>query len=100
MSHYLLVYDLAPDYLQRRGEFRALHLQLAWQAADAGQLELGGAVEDPVDTAMLLFRGESPAVAEAFAAADPYVKNGLVRAWRVRKWNTVVGDGAASPVKP
>ena len=28
---------------------------------------------------------------EAFAQADPYVRNGLVREWRVREWNVVVG---------
>jgi uncharacterized protein YciI len=29
--------------------------------------------------------------AEAFAAADPYVRNGLVTSWRVRPWTVVVG---------
>jgi len=28
----------------------------------------------------------------AFAKADPYVKNGLVKSWRVRKWATVIGE--------
>jgi hypothetical protein len=36
-----------------------------------------------------------PAGAEAFAAADPYVTNGLVSSWRVREWTTVVGATAA-----
>jgi uncharacterized protein YciI len=36
---------------------------------------------------------EDPAVVEAFAASDPYVRNGLVREWRVRSWNVVVGAG-------
>jgi hypothetical protein len=39
-------------------------------------------------------------VAEAFARADPYVRNGLVKNWHVREWTTVVGDFAATPVKP
>ena len=38
--HYLLFYDVAPDYLARRGEFRAAHLALAWAAADRGELVL------------------------------------------------------------
>jgi hypothetical protein len=29
--------------------------------------------------------------AEDFARNDPYVKAGLVTAWRVRQWNVVVG---------
>jgi uncharacterized protein len=98
--HYLLIYDLAADYLERRGAFRAEHLKLAWQASDRGELVMAGALADPVDAALLLFRSESPAAAEKFAAADPYVKNGLVARWRVQPWNTVAGPEAANPVRP
>jgi uncharacterized protein YciI len=56
-------------------------------------------VGEPVDLALLLFRGESPAVAERFAAADPYVRSGMVTCWRVRPWTTVVGEEAAAPVR-
>ena len=97
--HYLLFYDVAPDYLKRRGEFRAEHLALAWKACERGELILGGALADPVDSAVLLFQGDSPDVAERFVAADPYVKNGLVTRWRVRPWTTVVGETATSPVR-
>jgi uncharacterized protein YciI len=100
MMHYLLLYDLAPDYLDRRPRFRDEHLALAWQAHDRGELVLGGAVTEPVDTALLLFQGESPAAAEAFANADPYVRNGLVKSWRVRPWTTVIGAQAATPIRP
>jgi len=98
--HYLLLYDLADDYLARRPAFRALHLEAAWRGYDRGELVLGGAFADPADTAALLFKGDSPQVAEEFAKADPYVLNGLVRSWRVREWTTVVGESAASPVRP
>ena len=98
--HYLLLYDVVPDYVERRAAFRNEHLALAWQAHERGELVLGGALADPVDGAVLLFRGDSPAVAEAFAAADPYVRNGLVTRWRVRAWNTVVGESASTPVRP
>ncbi|HEU4881092.1 MAG TPA: YciI-like protein [Longimicrobium sp.] len=93
--HYLLFYDVAPDYLQRRTAFRAEHLQLARDAHARGELVLAGALDNPVDGAVLLFSGSSPAAAEAFAAADPYVRNGLVMSWRVREWTTVVGDNPA-----
>ena len=98
MPHYLLAYDLAPEYLQRRPAHRDAHLALAWAAADRGELVLGGATGDPVDGALLLFRGPGPQAAEAFARADPYVGHGLVTAWRVRPWATVVGADAATPV--
>ena len=98
--HYLLIYDTAPDYLERRAAFRSEHLSLAWEAHERGELVLGGALADPVDGAILLFTGDSPDVARKFAERDPYVRNGLVREWRVRPWTTVVGSGAATPVRP
>jgi uncharacterized protein len=97
--HYLLTYELAPDYLARRGEFRALHLGLAWEAAGRGELVLAGAAGDPPDSAVLVFSGSGPELAEAFAKNDPYVRNGLVKAWHVKPWNTVVGRDAANPVR-
>jgi hypothetical protein len=98
--HYLLFYDVSPDYLERRGLYRDEHLALAWQAHARGELVLGGALADPADGAVLLFQGDSPAVAENFVAADPYVRHGLVAGWRVRTWTTVVGTNAAAPVPP
>lgn len=98
--HYMLIYTLAPDYLERRGALREEHLGLGWAAHDRGELVLGGALTDPVDTAILLFQGDSPAAAEQFAQADPYVKHGLVVSWSVRPWTTVIGATAANPVRP
>ncbi|GAO38496.1 hypothetical protein SCH01S_16_00120 [Sphingomonas changbaiensis NBRC 104936] len=98
MPHFILTYELAPDYLERRSQFRTEHLKLAWEAADQGALLLGGAVGDPPESAMLLFTDR--AAAEAFAKADPYVAQGLVKEWRVRPWTTVVGKEAATPVRP
>jgi uncharacterized protein len=98
--HFLLIYEAAPDYMQRRGAYRNEHLKLAWAAHGRGELVMGGAFADPPDGAVLLFKGDSPAAAEQFAAADPYVKNGLITRWRVRKWTTVVGNDAATPVRP
>ena len=97
MSHYLLIYDLAPDYLERRPDFRATHLAHAWRYADEGSLVLGGPVGDPVESALLLFNDADKAA--AFAGEDPYVLNGLVRGWRVSPWNTVVGKHAATPIR-
>jgi uncharacterized protein len=99
MKHYLLIYDVVSDYVQRRANYRDAHLTLAWQAHAQGTLVLGGALADPPDGAVLLFLAESPTVVEAFVKADPYVANGLVTHWRIREWTTVVGDLALNPVK-
>jgi uncharacterized protein len=96
--HYLLFYDVVQDYAERRVPLRAAHLALARRAVKRGELILGGALVNPLDGAVLLFRGSSPDVATAFAAADPYVTNGLVTRWRVREWTTVIGPDAANPV--
>jgi uncharacterized protein len=96
----LMYESVVPDYAARRTAFRDEHLRLAWEAHASGELVLGGAFADPIDGAILLFQGDSPQVAERFAAADPYVRNGLVTKWRVRQWSTVVGDHAATPVRP
>ena len=96
--HYLLFYDVVPEYLARRVPLRAAHLAHAQAAVARGELLLAGALAEPVDGAVLLFQGTSPSIAEAFAVADPYVQNGLVRRWYVREWTTVVGPGAAVPV--
>jgi uncharacterized protein YciI len=92
--HYLLLYDYVPDILERRGPHRAAHIAHARAAVDRGELVLGGALANPPDGAVLLFRGDSPDAAERFAQVDPYVLNGLVTGWRVREWTTVVGRDA------
>jgi len=90
--HTILFYDVVDDYVERRAALRAEHLELGRQSEARGELVLGGALADPVDQAILVFRGDCPAAVEAFVKADPYVKHGLVKSWRVRKWNTVIGD--------
>ena len=95
--HYILFYDVVDNYVERRAPFRALHLAHAKAALDRGELVLGGALADPADGAILVFRGETPGAAEIFAQSDPYVLNGVVTKWRVRKWATVIGQGASPP---
>lgn len=96
--HYLLFYDVVPDYAIRRQPFRAAHLEYARPFVERGELVLGGALADPVDGSVLLFRGETAEVARTFAAADPYVQHGVVSAWRVRPWTTVLGHQAELPL--
>ena len=91
MPYFLLEYDLAADYLERRAPLRAEHLALARTAQERGALRLGGALAEPADRAFLVFRVAEASEIEAFVAADPYVREGLVRAWRVRPWTVVVG---------
>ncbi|HXY39741.1 MAG TPA: YciI family protein, partial [Vicinamibacteria bacterium] len=61
-----------------------------------GELLLGGALADPVDTGLLVFRVDDRAIVERFVAEDPYVKGGIVKAWRVRPWTVVIGGEEAA----
>jgi len=92
--HYLMFYEVVENYAEARKPFRTAHLDYAREAVARGELILGGAFANPVDGAVLLFRGDSPAAAERFASSDPYVTNGLVTVWRIREWTTVVGEEA------
>mgnify|MGYP001332509983 CR=1 FL=1 len=98
--HYLLFYDAVDNYAEKRAPFRKDHIAHAKAAVGRGDLVLGGALANPIDGTVLLFKGDTPAVAEAFAKADPYVTNGLITRWRVREWTTVVGKDAEVPLPP
>ena len=91
---FLLEYDLVTDYIERRAEFREAHLALATEAAQRGELVLGGALADHPDRALLVWRVADRAIIEEFVRGDPYVINGLVRSWSIRPWNVVVGTAS------
>lgn len=98
--HFLLVYEVGPEFVERREPFREGHLSLARAAQLQGELLAAGTLAEPVDTVLLLFRGDSPAVAERFAATDPYVLSGLVHRWRVRPWVALVSPEVPASAHP
>jgi uncharacterized protein YciI len=91
MAYFVLIYDTVKDYIEKRGAYRDEHLGLAQAAHQRGELVMAGALDEPPDSALLIFRGDGPEAAEAFAANDPYVKNGLIARWQVRPWTVVFG---------
>ncbi|MEP7154431.1 MAG: YciI-like protein [Betaproteobacteria bacterium] len=92
--HFLLMYEAAENYVTARTPFRKAHLEYANAAVERGELVLGGALANPPDGAVILFKGDSAKAAEDFAKSDPYVKNGVIKSWKVREWTTVVGADA------
>jgi uncharacterized protein len=94
MSYYALFYYLVEDFISRRSQYRDEHLRLAQQAHQRGELLLGGALSDPADRALLVFRAAESSVAEDFARNDPYVTHGLITHWEVRSWRVVIGQEA------
>lgn len=89
--HHLLFYDYVEDIAERRAPFREAHLALARQAHEAGTLLLAGALAEPLDGAVFVFKTGDPAVVEEFVENDPYVAEGLVTGWRIRPWTVVIG---------
>src|SRR5687768_14424423 len=49
MPYFALFYETVDDYVARRGQFRAAHLDRAREAYARGELLLAGALADPVD---------------------------------------------------
>jgi uncharacterized protein YciI/heme-degrading monooxygenase HmoA len=92
MNYYALLYELVEDMVTRRVPFREEHLRLAREARERGELVLAGALAEPIDRALLVFRVDDKSKVEVFARKDPYVLNGLARKWEVRPWNVVVGN--------
>ncbi len=89
--YYILFYKTVDHYVEKRVPFRNEHLALVQKMFSERKIVMAGALAEPVDSAILIFKGDSQAVAEAFVKNDPYVKNGLIAEWHVRPWNVVVG---------
>lgn len=92
MSYFALLYELVDDMVTKRMPYREEHLSLAREACERGELLLAGALAEPVDRALLVFRVENKSTVEDFARKDPYVIHGLATKWEVRPWNVVVGN--------
>jgi hypothetical protein len=92
MKYFALIYYVVEGFVSRRTAFREEHLGLVKKANRRGELLLAGALGDPVDRALLVFRTQDRSIAEAFARDDPYVINGLVTRWEVQPWAVVIGN--------
>jgi uncharacterized protein len=100
MKYFALFYDVVNDFVSRRSLYREEHLRLARAAHGRGELLLAGALTDPPDRALLVFRTAEPSAVEEFARNDPYVRGGLVTRWEVRPWAVVIGADPADTIPP
>jgi uncharacterized protein len=89
--HHALIYDyVTENVLERRAPHREEHIGLVREALAEGRILMAGALGgDTPHGGLLVFAGAEPEEAERFARADPYVRSGLVTAWRVEPWDTV-----------
>lgn len=98
MAYFALFYEVVDNFVELRAPYRQEHLRLAEAANRRGELVLAGAFSEPADSALIIFRGDDPSAATAFAENDPYVRNGLVKHWEVRPWTVVIGGEARAKV--
>lgn len=89
--YYILTYHTVDNYVNLRAPFRTEHLALANSYRDRGIMIMGGALANPVDKAIVIFKSDSTEEIEEFVRQDPYVQNGLVKSWEIREWTVVVG---------
>ena len=85
----LLTYDYVDGIVDKRGPYREEHLANITAQVEAGRLLTAGAVGDPPTGALFVWAADAADEIEAFVAADPYVRNGLVTAHRVEPWAVV-----------
>ncbi|HUI76222.1 MAG TPA: YciI-like protein [Candidatus Acidoferrum sp.] len=98
MPYFALFYQkLVDGYPEKRAAYREEHLTLAKEFFSRGELVLAGALANPMDGALLIFRGPDASVVERFVARDPYVRNGLIKRWQIREWTVVVGNTPEPP---
>ncbi len=97
MPYFALMYEVVDDFVARRAPFRDDHLRLAAESHARGEIVLAGALADPADAALIIFRCANRSTAEEFTSRDPYVVNGLVKKWTVRPWTVVVGQQPDPP---
>ncbi len=87
--YYILFYKTVDNYIERRAPLRGTHLDLVHEFHSDGRIFMAGALAEPADGAVLIFRGDTPEAAHEFVSRDPYVKNGLITEWSVRPWIVV-----------
>jgi uncharacterized protein len=97
MAYYALFYDVVDEFVAHRTPYRGEHLALVRAAHQRGEIVLAGALAEPVDRALLIFRVADRQIVEEFAKNDPYVTGGLVKRWEVRPWTVVAGGEEAAP---
>ena len=92
LMYFLLFYDYVEDILERRDPFRPGHLAQVESLISEDKMAMAGALTDPVDGAVFVFKTEDINDIENFVKNDPYFQNNLVTGYRIRPWTVVGGS--------
>ena len=91
-SYLLLTLEYVEDMVEKRGPHREEHLAGARKGFDEGKIVMAGALMDPVDAGVFVFKNCEREEVEAFVEADAYYKAGLIPGYSIRPWMVVVGN--------
>jgi uncharacterized protein len=85
---YVLLYDSADDVASKAPPHFAAHRARLDEFHDRGTLLMVGTFGNPQEEgSMCIFTTRE--AAEEFVKGDPFVLNGVVRAWHIREWNEI-----------
>jgi uncharacterized protein YciI len=88
---HVLFYESAPDVAAKAPAHFPAHKARLDDFHARGTLLMVGTFGDPqAEGSMAIFT--TRAAAEEFAAEDPFVLNGVVRAWHIREWNEIFAE--------
>jgi uncharacterized protein len=91
-SYLLLTLHYVDGMMEKRGPHREAHLAGAQRGYDDGTIVMAGALLDPVDAGVFVFKNVDEAHVKAFVEADAYYVAGLVPRYTIRPWMVVVGN--------
>jgi uncharacterized protein YciI len=88
---FVVLYESADDVLSRAPVHFPAHKARLDAFHERGDLVMVGTFGDPqAQGSMAVFRSRE--AAEEFVREDPFVLNGVVRAWQLREWNEILLD--------
>lgn len=93
-TYILLTLDYVDNMLDKRGPYREEHIAGSQKAFEEGKCAMAGALTDPVDTGVFVFKNVGKEYVENFVQNDAYYKAGLVKNHSIRSWMVVVGNDA------
>ena len=73
-SYLLLTLEYVDDMVEKRGPYREEHLAGARKGFDEGKIVMAGALMDPVDAGVFVFKNCEREEVEAFVEADAYTR--------------------------
>ena len=90
MPKYVLFYEPADGVVSKAAEHFPAHSARCDSFYERGEMLMVGTFADPqTDGSMTIFTSRE--AAEEFLTEDPFIVNGVVRAWRILEWNEVYG---------